>query len=221
MEGFDGFCAAWRTGCSIDWRNLAIAIGLLSGPGAVAAAVAAWAAARNTLKADENAARRLADRERRDAVPLAVAIQYEVYFAGGMSAYLDELMKTVGVDDIHVLQYLQANRAIFELRTIADNLDRLGCFDEATSRRLGKTLTVSRMLARAIPYQEIHAEMAPKVMEQVVHFGKVLRIWADRCEVALTAYSGIEPRQIATELSFDVTADQIMAAEEGRDNNQV
>ncbi|MBK7012355.1 MAG: hypothetical protein IPH43_06580 [Xanthomonadales bacterium] len=85
MDEYVGLCFAWREGCSINWVVLGT---LLTGLGAIGSAGAAFAAtygahqakraADAALEIDANQARRTTERERRDAIPLAIAIELEL-----------------------------------------------------------------------------------------------------------------------------------------------
>lgn len=123
---------AWRW-----WEPLAVL-------GAVAAVVA-------VVWAHHGEGRRIADRERRDAVPIAAMIRQEMQFLRENLSRLRMLIdfgKTMG--QVPSLDVLKAHRGNFVSKTLERTATEWGCFDEKVGDLLGLTLVASYRLEQRL-----------------------------------------------------------------------
>jgi hypothetical protein len=122
----------------------------LTSLGTLAAAVAAVYTARKAIAIDERVAERARDRERRDAIPLAYALHYELqHVAALMSAAEEELsrsLETPGglIDTTGTLRGIRETARQFDTPILKDAVTALGCFDTETGSALGVALAATQ-----------------------------------------------------------------------------
>lgn len=143
---------------------------------------------------------RAVSRDLRDAVPLAVAIQYEVFYAGGLCETLTEMRDRKKALPEALMLFLLNRKDLFAVPILAKHIGDLGCFDEDTGRLLGKTLTAAQMLRATIPEDYPPPDVLSDVLEQVFYFGEQLSKWARRCDAKLSQYSKVPPGAIESEV---------------------
>jgi hypothetical protein len=129
-------CTDWN----IKWDAVAA---VMTGLGAFGAAWAAWearGAAKAALQIDRQVADRAADREHRDSIPLAVAIQRELFEIYGLMHDLPRVRQeraARGLTNAELLRQISELHPRFHARTLEASILELGCFDAAVGRALG------------------------------------------------------------------------------------
>lgn len=143
-------CNALRPDCEVMWPAVA-AIGSILAAGATAwAAYSAGFAAKAALEIDLRAIEREKGRERRDAVPLAVAIEKEIGMAIAVTVLLGQYeIKSYDTQD-EIDRTMAEWQAMLSLSVTHSALDRLGCFAEETSAAVARTATDSAFLVQTL-----------------------------------------------------------------------
>jgi hypothetical protein len=115
---------------------------VLTSLGTLAAAAAAAYAAHKAVAIDGRVAERARDRERRDAIPLAYALHFELRrVAGLLSAAAQQITRSP--DATGTLRGIRQTARQFEVTILKDAVTSLGCFDAETGKALGMALAVA------------------------------------------------------------------------------
>ena len=174
---------------------------------ALLASIGAIKAARDI---DANNAARIQDRERRDAIPLALAIQSEIHRAVGFCERLRELFDELpkGEADANVEE--RASDICKEVRddrervltsVLRDNINELGCFSAEAGKHIAAALTMSDIIYRQLRLSDEHIEKRPiDILMSLVNLGINVRPAFDRADEALSAVTGLPSLKAAPEL---------------------
>jgi hypothetical protein len=166
----------------------------------VAALIAAFAliASVFSIKAsrdiDKNNAERIRERERRDAVPLALTIQYEIFRARGFgeNAAKMQTMHPPGTAAL-MCRELRIDRERALTAVLKANVNNLGCFDEETGKAVAGALTMSEILYRTLNFDDRFVDaMAPHILESLVTLAKNQSPAYKNAEKLLRKYSGVQ-----------------------------
>lgn len=127
---------------------------ILTALGTVAAAGAAAYAARKAVSIDEKVAERSRDRERRDAIPLAFALRFELRHAAALMATSAQML-TGPLDPAGLLRGARETANLFDTPILRMSATKLGCFDLQTGQALGEALAAAEHFTRLLRFPEM------------------------------------------------------------------
>ena len=146
----------------------------------------------SALEIDKNNAIRIELREKRDAVPLAVAIQHEIQRALGFVDTIALVRRQHANAPIDACKEMAANRERAMTSTLAENISELGCFDADTGKKVAGALTMSRIIYDTLRINEEYIELrAPQILTAVHALSQNTKRTFHEADEALARYSGI------------------------------
>ena len=160
---------------------------------AAGALVASVLSIKASREIDKNNAARVRDRERRDAIPLALAIQSEIQRAVGFGEGIEELVATMPAEKAADLcKELRADRERVLTSILRDNVNKLGCMDAETGKAAAGALTMSDIMYRQLRMSdELIEGRAMDLLRSLISIAQRTRPAYERADAALTKYTAI------------------------------
>ena len=159
---------------------------------AAAALVASVMSIKASREIDKNNAARVRDRERRDAIPLATAIQHEVHRALGFCNNVQVLQTLIPDNPEVVCRRLVAERDRVLPETLIENIAALRCFDAQTGKKIAGALTMARTVHGSLNVDdEFIRSSAADILQAVTKLCANVRQAFVDTELALSDYTNI------------------------------
>lgn len=189
MGKLDPICLAIFDNCSVTWPAFEALGGFAAAIAGGAAAIAAVRAAKIALQIEQNAANRIADREKRDGLPLAVALARELMFTRSIVSAVQRGPWGSESEDNFLLR-IAGYGELLKVPILRNSLLSLGCFDIPTGTALALALADVTKLESELPSPDLLPLIAQLVLVPIRNTADTTEKSVISAIVALERYAG-------------------------------
>lgn len=147
------WCWVWEAYCVVDWTAVGAVVAAFGALASAAAALAAYRAADVALRIDGLHAERMANRDYRNALPIALALAREIELVRGLVERIPALLGDQSRDLETRIRSISLARDQYRCVLLETKITDLSCFDARTGAVLAEAFASLRYLQVALRFE--------------------------------------------------------------------